>query len=351
MQAKRRRSLVELTGVSKTFRVAAREVEAVRNVNLNVAEKEIMGIIGYSGAGKSTLVRCINLLEKPDSGKVVVNGRELTALNEKELRNERRMMGMIFQHFNLMRSRTVFENIAYPLRGAMPKEQIAGRITELMDLVDISDKRDAYPSQLSGGQKQRVAIARALANHPKVLLCDEATSALDPQTTKSILKLLRSLNETLGLTIVIITHEMGVIKEICDKVAVMEQGRIVEEGDVFTVFSSPKQNITKEFISTTSNLSRINDLLDEGSSIIKLKDDEFLVKFMYVERNVSEPLLSRTSRLFGVEFNILFADVEIIRDAPLGGIIAVISGGRGKAEEAIAYLKEKNVYIEVIANA
>ena len=343
--------MVELTSVSKTFKGAARVVEAVRDVSLSVAEKEIMGIIGYSGAGKSTLVRCINLLEKPDAGRVVVNGHELTGMGEPELRHERRMMGMIFQHFNLMKSRTVFENIAYPLKGTMPREQIAGRIAELLELVDMSDKRDAYPSQLSGGQKQRVAIARALANHPKVLLCDEATSALDPQTTKSILKLLRSLNETLRLTIVIITHEMGVIKEICDRVAVMEQGRIVEEGDVFSVFSAPTQNITKEFISTTSNLSRIHDLMEEDPDMIKLKDGEILVKLMYVERNVSEPLLSRTSQLFGVEFNILFADIEIIRYAPLGGIIAIVSGGRDKAEEAVSYLKEKNVHIEVIANA
>ena len=341
--------MVELRGVSKTFTGSARVVEAVRNVSLNVAEKEIVGIIGHSGAGKSTLVRCINLLERPESGSVILDGRELTSMSEAELRAERRMTGMIFQHFNLMRSRTVFENIAYPLKGNMPKEKIAGRITELLELVDMSDKRDAYPSQLSGGQKQRVAIARAMANHPKVLLCDEATSALDPQTTKSILRLLANLNETLGITIVIITHEMAVIKEICDRVAVMEQGRIVEEGDVYSVFSAPKQNITREFINTTSNLSRIYDLLEEKSPMVKLKKNEFLIKLMYAERNVSEPLLSRTSSLFNVEFNILFADIGIIRNSPLGGIIAILSGD--KAKEAINYLKERNVDIEVIDNA
>jgi D-methionine transport system ATP-binding protein len=250
-----------------------------------------------------------------------------------------------------MRSRTVFENIAYPLRGTMPKEQISKRITELLELVDMSDKRDAYPSQLSGGQKQRVAIARALANNPKVLLCDEATSALDPQTTKSILMLLRQLNETLGITIDVITHEMGVVKEICDRVAVMDQGRIVEEGDVFSIFAAPKQKITREFISTTSNLSRVNDLIREKSPMVHLKDGELLVKLMYVERNVSEPAISHASRQFDVEFNILFADVEIIRDAPLGGIIAILSGKREKMESAINYLKNKNVQIEVIANA
>lgn len=342
--------MVELTGISKTFRGAARAVEAVRNVSLSVAEKEVMGIIGYSGAGKSTLVRCINLLERPDSGKVVVDGVELTTMNELELRHERKKIGMIFQLFNLMRSRTVFENIAYPLRGSMPREQIAGRITELLELVDMSDKRDSYPSQLSGGQKQRVAIARALANHPKVLLCDEATSALDPQTTRSILKLLQRLNETLGITIIVITHEMGVVKEICDKVAVMEEGRIVEEGDVFSVFSSPRENITKEFINTTSNLSRIYDLLEEKSPMVRLGGDDLLIKLMYTKRNVSEALLSAASRRFDVEFNILFADVEIIKDAPLGGIIAILSGRRDKAEAAIEFLKEKNVYIEVIGD-
>jgi D-methionine transport system ATP-binding protein len=325
-------------------------VEAVRDVSLSVAEKEIMGIIGYSGAGKSTLVRCVNLLEVPDSGRVVVDGRELTAMNEARLRQERRKIGMIFQHFNLMRSRTVFENIAYPLRGIMRREQIDQRITELLELVDMMEKRDVYPSQLSGGQKQRVAIARALANHPKVLLCDEATSALDPQTTRSILRLLRQLNETLGITIIVITHEMGVVKEICDRVAVMEQGRIVEEGDVFSVFSRPRENITKEFISTTSNLSRIYDLLKGNSPVVQLKKDELLVKLMYIERNVSEPLISGASRRFGVDFNIIFSDVEIIRDAPLGGTVSILSGGREKAEAALGYLRKKNVLVEVLAD-
>jgi len=340
--------LVELTEVSKTFRSSAKIVEAVRNVSLNVAEKEIMGIIGYSGAGKSTLVRCVNLLEIPETGRVVIDGLELTTMKEAELRHERRNIGMIFQHFNLLRSRTVFENIAYPLWGSIQREQISGRITELLDLVDMGDKRDAYPSQLSGGQKQRVAIARALANHPKVLLCDEATSALDPQTTRSILRLLRRLNETLGITIIVITHEMGIVKEICDRVAVMEEGKIVEEGDVFSVFSTPKQNITKEFINTTSNLSRIYDLVAEKSQLIRLKKDELLIKLMYKERDVSEALISKASRRFDVEFNILFADVEIIKDAPLGGTVSILSGE--KKEAALNFLREKNIHVEVIAD-
>ena len=341
--------MVELANVSKTFKNSKRMVEAVRDVSLYVAESQIMGIIGYSGAGKSTLVRCINLLETPDSGKVTIDSRELTAMSEVQLRAERRKIGMIFQHFNLMRSRTVFENIAYPLLGR-PKEEITARIKELLELVDMSEKRDAYPSQLSGGQKQRVAIARALANHPKVLLCDEATSALDPQTTKSILRLLKKLNETLGLTIVVITHEMAVVKEICDRVAVMEDGKIVEEGDVFSIFSSPKENITKEFIATTSNLSRIYDLLEEKSPVVTLTKNDLLVKLKYIERDVSEPLISGASRRFGVDFNILFSDVEIIHDAPLGGIISIVSGEREKTEAALNFLREKNVHVEVIVD-
>ena len=343
--------MVELVGVSKAYKGASKMVEAVRDVNLSVAEKEIVGIIGYSGAGKSTLVRCINLLERPDSGRVVVDGQELTVMNEAGLRQARRKIGMIFQHFDLMRSRRVFENIAYPLEiSGMTKRETDKRVDELLDLVDIRDKRKVWLRELSGGQKQRVAIARALANHPKILLCDEATSALDPQTTRSILKLIKRLNETLGITVVVITHEMVVVKEICDRVSVMEKGRIVEEGDVFSVFSSPKQNITREFVNSTSNLSRIYDLLDEESPMVNLKSDELLLKLTFKERYVSEPLISGASRQFDVNFNILFSDVEIIGDSPLGGIISILSGDREKTEAAMNYLKEKNVQIELISD-
>ena len=237
--------MIELTHVSKDFGRGGRQVHAVRDVTLSVEKGEIFGIIGFSGAGKSTLVRCINLLERPTAGRVTVDGRELTALNARELRGARKKIGMIFQHFNLMPSRTDAGNVAFPLYGSgLSKKEIAQRVSELLSLVGISDKADAYPGTLSGGQKQRVAIARALANKPSVLLCDEATSALDPQTTRSILRLLKDLNKTLGITIVLITHEMSVVREICDRVAVMEQGSIAEQGEVFDVFAAPQREIT-----------------------------------------------------------------------------------------------------------
>ena len=233
--------MIELTHISKNFASGGRTVHAVQDVSLSIGKGEIFGIIGFSGAGKSTLVRCINLLERPTSGSVTVDGKEMTALSARELWQARKKIGMIFQHFNLMPSRTVFGNVAYPLRGSgLSGEQIADKVHRLLELVGIGDKAEAYPKQLSGGQKQRVAIARALANDPNVLLCDEATSALDPQTTKAILRVLKDLNEKLGITVVIITHEMAVVKEICDRVAVMEHGRVVEQGEVFNVFADPR---------------------------------------------------------------------------------------------------------------
>ena len=256
--------MIKFENVIKSFESEARVVEAVKNVNLHIEKGKICGIIGFSGAGKSTLVRCINLLERPSSGKVFIDNTEITALSEKELRKKRKEIGMIFQQFNLFASRNVFDNVAYPLKySGMKKEDIRKKVDSLLELVGLSDKAKAYPSQLSGGQKQRVAIARALANDPKILLSDESTSALDPQTTRSILKLLKELNEKLGITIVVITHEMQVVKEICHKVAVMEKGEVVEEGDVFTVFANPEKEITKDFVDSTSNLSKIHELIDE----------------------------------------------------------------------------------------
>ena len=234
--------MIELRHISKDFGTGEHAVHAVQDVSLTVETGEIFGIIGFTGAGKSTLVRCINLLERPTSGEVLLDGQELTALPPKQLRQTRKKIGMIFQHFNLMPSRTVAGNVAYPLRGSgLSREQIAAKVQSLLELVGIGNKADAFPSQLSGGQKQRVAIARALANDPSVLLCDEATSALDPQTTKAILHLLRDLNAKLGLTIVLITHEMAVVREICHRVAVMEHGRVAEQGEVFNVFVDPRQ--------------------------------------------------------------------------------------------------------------
>ncbi len=341
--------MIELEQICKTFGSNASAVHAVRDVSLSIRQGEIFGIIGFSGAGKSTLVRCINLLEVPTSGRVMVDGEVLTEMNERQLRQARKKIGMIFQSFNLMPSRTVFQNIAYPLHGSgLSRAQVEEKVLSLLELVNMSEKRDAYPSQLSGGQKQRVAIARALACDPKVLLCDEATSALDPQTTRSILRLLHTLNERLGLTIVVITHEMAVIKEICNRVAVMEDGGVVEQGEVFDIFSNPQQTITREFIRTTSNLSKIYDLIKEHSPVVELTSDELIVQLTYVEKNVSEALISSISRNFQIDVNIIFSSIEIIQNAPLGGLVAIMSGPRKQVEAAVRFLIEKNVQVEVI---
>ena len=344
--------MIELNHISKDFGNGQLQVHAVRDVSLSIEKGEIFGITGFSGAGKSTLVRCMNLLERPTAGTVTVDGQELTALATKELRQARKKTGMIFQHFNLMPSRTVFGNAAYPLRGSgLSKADIREKVQRLLDLVEIGDKADAYPSQLSGGQKQRVAIARALANDPKVLLCDEATSALDPQTTKAILSLIRHLNETLGITVVIITHEMAVVKEICGRVAVMERGRVVEQGEAFSIFARPREPVTRSFIRTTSNLQKIEELIAQDSPIVRLKPGELIVRLNYVERSPSEPVISEASRRFDVSLNIILADTEIIQGAPIGGTVAIIGGERERVTAAVEYLIEKNVGVEVLKDA
>ena len=341
--------MIQLEHITKTFRSGSASVEAVKDVSLTIHDGEIYGIIGFSGAGKSTLVRCINLLERPTEGKVLVDGKELTALSEAQLRQARKKIGMIFQHFNLLPSRTVFGNIAYPLKGSgLSKAEIAQKVRQLLELVDMTEKENAYPSQLSGGQKQRVAIARALANNPTVLLCDEATSALDPQTTHSILQLLKRLNQQLGITVVLITHQMDAVKEICGRVAVMESGKVVEEGDVFSIFAEPKQPITKEFIRPTSNLYRINELLESDSETVQIKPGEKLVRFSYREKNVSEALVSEISRNFHLNVNIIYSQIELIQGAPLGGLVAILSGKADEMEAAIQWLLSKNVKVEVI---
>ena len=341
--------MIRLENVSKTFTDSNKEVHAVNNVSLTINDGDIFGIIGFSGAGKSTLVRCINLLEKPTDGKVFVDDAEITALSGKELRKARKKIGMIFQHFNLMPSRTIFGNVAYPLRGSgLSKEEIKEKVHHLLELVGISEKENAFPSQLSGGQKQRVAIARALANDPNILLCDEATSALDPQTTKSILKLLQQLNQALGITVVVITHEMAVVKEICNRVAVMDHGDVVEEGEVFHVFASPKEPLTRSFIKTTSNLQKIEELIEADSPVVATKKGELIVRLTYVEKNTSEPLISTVTQKFGIILNIVFADVEIVQNAPIGGTVAIVRGEGSRIDEALQYLRDKNVGVEVI---
>ncbi|MBQ7538846.1 MAG: ATP-binding cassette domain-containing protein [Treponema sp.] len=341
--------IIELKNISKTFVQDGKTFKAVEDASVSIEKGDIFGIIGFSGAGKSTLVRTINLLGRPTSGSVTVKGKDFLSLSAKDLREERKKIGMIFQHFNLMKSRNVFDNVAFPLkRSGLTKKQISEKVHSLLELVEIADKAENFPSQLSGGQKQRVAIARALANEPDILLCDEATSALDPTTTKSILKLLKKLKDQLSLTIVIITHQMEVIKEICDKVAVMEKGRIVEQGDVFSIFANPQNEVTKRFIRSTSNLSKVEELIAEDSPVVRLEKDEKLVRFTYIQKNVSEPLISAISRLYEVTINIIFAEIEIVQDAPIGGTVAIVSGEAGTIDRALKHIAAMDVGVEVL---
>lgn len=341
--------MIELTHISKVYDGPNR-VEALKDISLSVKEGEIFGIIGQSGAGKSTLIRCINMLESPTSGSVVIDGVDMTKLSDKDLRDQRKKIGMIFQHFNLLSSRTVYENVAFPLElQGMSKSEIRERILPILDIVQLSERLDNYPSQLSGGQKQRVGIARALASNPKVLLCDEATSALDPQTTKSILELLKDINEKLKLTIVLITHEMQVIKEICDRVAVIEGGVILEEGPVLDVFTSPKEKTTKEFVSAI--ISR--KLPEEAWRHLNVQTEWHeglhpLIRLQFTGNVTDEPIVAGMIRRFGLDVSILFGGVDYIQDISFGHLIIVVSGDRDKEQEGIEYLKSLNIRSEVI---
>lgn len=343
--------MIELSHVSKTFG-DENGVHAVRDVSLHIRKGEIFGIVGFSGAGKSTLVRCMNLLERPTAGKVLVDGRELTALRGARLRQEQKKIGMIFQHFHLFSTRTVLENVAFPLHGTgISRRAAREKAKDLLHFVELEEKQDAYPSQLSGGQKQRVAIARALASDPKVLLCDEATSALDPQTTASILKLLKRLNEEKGITVVVITHQMQVVKEICQRVAVMEAGRVVEEGEVFSVFANPQKEITKAFISTASNLAHLKDLLAENPAFARLKPGEKIIHLKYLDTSAAEALVSTVSREFQVDLNIISGNIEWIGHHLLGELTVIATGQTERIPDALKYLQEKNVEVEVLAHA
>lgn len=341
--------MIRLEHVTKTFQTRDGDVHAVKDVSLDIAEGQIFGIIGFSGAGKSTLVRCMNLLERPEEGKVIFDGKNLLDLDAAGLRHARQKMSMIFQHFNLMRSRTVYENIALPLRmEKRSKEEIDKKVMELLDLIDLVERRDSYPSQLSGGQKQRVAIARALATDPKVLLCDEATSALDPQTTQSILHLIRRINRERNITVVVITHEMLVVKEICDRVAVMEAGRVVETNDLVPIFINPIEEITRNFINTTNESAKIQELLDTGHPLTQLAENQQLVRLTYTPENAAEPIISRLAEKLGVESSIIFGNIEVIRDEPIGTIVTKMTGSDQQLKDALALCREAGIRTEVM---
>ena len=344
--------MIRFENVSKTFRGNGKQVEAIKEVSLHIKKGEIFGIIGYSGAGKSTLVRCINLLERPDRGRIWIGDTEITTLKGKSLRKQRRKIGMIFQQFHLFASRNVYENVAYPLKHqGLTGQEIKKRVEKLLNLVGLEDKASAYPSQLSGGQKQRAAIARALANEPDILLCDEATSALDPKTTTAILRLLQEVNRKLGVTIVVITHEMQVVKESCGSVAVMEGGSVVEEGEVFDIFSNPHEKITGDFVNNASNLSRIYTYLEEKAEIIRLNKGECILRLHYLHKNTSEALVSQISRDFSLNVNIIFGNIELIGENPIGGLVAIVSGSGENIRRAVDFLREKKVGVEVLADA
>ncbi len=342
--------MIEFQNISKTFESKSNTVHAVRDVSFSINDSEIFGVIGFSGAGKSTLVRCINMLERPTSGNVVINGVVMNELSEKDLRIQRRKIGMIFQQFNLLGSRTVYENVAFPLRNQkLPKDQIHEKVISLLELVGILDKKNVYPSQLSGGQKQRVAIARALANDPDILLCDEATSALDPQTTSNILKLLKQVNEQLGITIVIITHEMSVIKEICDRVAVMEDGYVKELDSVINIFSNPKATITKDFVASTTNYDQLDDLIQNRPEVLNLNIDQSLIKIDFVGSNTKESVIAHLTKAYDVDASIIFANIEIIQDEIIGSMVIILSGTQ--KQDAINYLESLNLNVEVLKHA
>ena len=361
--------MIRLEGISKSYPAPdGGTINALSGVSLDIGRGEIYGVIGYSGAGKSTLVRCVNFLERPDSGTITIDGFGTVRagggklfltpeggaekpMDEASLRRLRRGIGMIFQHFNLLDRSTVFENVAYPLRySGRSKAEIESRVLELLELVELRDKVDAYPSQLSGGQKQRVAIARALANDPKILLSDEATSALDPEVTESILALLKSLNKKLGLTIILITHEMTVIKSICTHVAVMEKGRVVEEGSVYGIFSSPQKAITRRFVAATSGLGNLGRLLATDSPIIRTDGGGRLVNLTFTRESVQEAVISETSRKFGIDLSIVLANIDLLQDSPLGFTVVMANGKDEDIDAALEYMRSRSVRVEVIDN-
>lgn len=331
-----------MISIEKVNKIYPNGFHAVKDVDLEIKTGDIFGIIGLSGAGKSSLIRLLNRLEEPTSGQIIIDGVDMTSLSKAELLEKRKKIGMIFQHFNLLSSRTVGENIAFSLEIAKwEKSKIKARVQELLEVVELSDKIDYYPSQLSGGQKQRVAIARALANNPDILLSDEATSALDPKTTKAILELIRNIQKKFGLTVVMITHQMEVIKEICNKVAVMSAGKIVECGGVHHIFSNPQSEITKELISylPAADEKDIAIMRHKGSCIVKLK---------FLGVIAGDPIISKAIRQFDIDLNIIEGSIDNLSTMQVGHLHVELVGDMNKQKEAIKWFEECGVITEVI---
>ncbi|WP_375464966.1 methionine ABC transporter ATP-binding protein [uncultured Methylobacterium sp.] len=349
-RASERDPLIRIEGVSKRYPAGANgePVAALSDVNLGVASGSVLGVIGRSGAGKSTLIRLLNGLEKPTEGRVVVDGAEVSSLDERRLRDVRRRIGMVFQHFNLLASRTASGNVALPLEIAgVPRAAIRAQVAELLDLVGLADKRDRYPAELSGGQKQRVGIARALATGPKVLLSDEATSALDPETTRAILDLLARINRDLGLTIVLITHEMSVIRAIADQVAVLEHGRIVEGGAVFDVFTRPQTEITRALLAGEMGL-RLPPSLAERLRPEAGPGTATVLRITFRGEHATDPIVARLAREMGIEANILSGTVDEIGGQPFGSLIVALPPGPDVAARASAFLSARDLAVDPV---
>ena len=332
--------MIEIQNLSKTFPVSGGTVEALKDISLTIPDGEIYGIIGMSGAGKSTLVRCINMLERPTSGKVIIDGKDLGSLTQAQLREERRNITMIFQGFNLLMQRNCLKNVCFPLELAgYKKKEAVERATELLELVGLGEKLKSYPAQLSGGQQQRVAIARALATHPKILLCDEATSALDPQTTQSILSLIKDIHDKLGLTVSIITHQMSVVEQICTRVAILNHGTVVEEGAVSEVFASPKSQEAKQLV------------YPEGyQQAIETEREEHLIRVVFNGASATQtPLIAKMAMEENIMASILFASTRSLGDKAYGNMLLGISGGKEQMEKAVAYLRRiPDIHVEEV---
>ena len=338
--------MIQFEGVTKTYQSGKQEIHALNGIDLTVETGEIFGVIGFSGAGKSSLIRTVNLLERPTEGRVKIHGQDISTLSSKEIRTTRKDIGMIFQHFNLLNSKTVFHNVAMPLILAKtPKNKIKDQVKNLLDFVGLADQAHKYPDQLSGGQKQRIGIARALATNPSVLLCDEATSALDPQTTQSILDLLRKINREYNITILLITHEMGVIREICDKVAVIEAGKIIEQGSVFDIFTNPQQPTTQRFVRSVMNDELPEALLEQ---IRNAGSSQSIYRIQFTGSSVGRPLISQVSRNFNLDLNVLFGNITELQGIPYGNLIVEFIGDQKEIKRALIAIRQGDATVEEV---
>ena len=347
------RDIIKLDQIDVTFHQKKRTITAVKDVTIHIQEGDNYGIVGYSGAGKSTLVRVINLLQKPSAGKITIDDDVIfdgkVTLTAEQLRRKRQDIGMIFQHFNLMSQKTAEENVAFALKhSGLSKEEKKAKVAKLLDLVGLADRAENYPSQLSGGQKQRVAIARALANDPKILISDESTSALDPKTTKQILALLQDLNQKLGLTVVLITHEMQIVKDIANRVAVMQDGHLIEEGSVLEIFSDPKQPLTQDFISTATGIDEAMVKIEKQEIVQHLSENSLLVQLKYAGASTDEPLLNELYKHYQVTANILYGNIEILDGTPVGELVVVLSGEKAALAGAQEAIRQAGVQLKVL---